>query len=171
MWAPEIKTKKRLRYFNGDRAYRTRHRFMVKHHRSYSQIRRLRTTKNLIEIPLLSAVCWLEQTQSFYSQVHIINGFVGGEDGGSEGGEDQADEVCAGEHEGGLALRGDAHQAALATEAGGQVDVALFGECEALRTAQAAVPGAGFAVRLDGPDGVVGAERGGGDEEIGSAPG
>src|ERR1039458_4058778 len=86
MWAPEIKTKKRLRYFNCDRAYRTRHRFMVKHHRSYSQIRRLRTTKNLIEIPLLSAVCWLEQTQSFYSQVHIINGFVGGEDGGSEGG-------------------------------------------------------------------------------------
>ena len=50
-------------------------------------------------------------------------------------------------------------------ETGGQIDVALVVERQSLRTAQAAIPGAGVAVGLDGPDGVVGAERGAGDEE------
>ncbi len=50
-------------------------------------------------------------------------------------------------------------------EAGGEVDVAVLGERQALGTAQAAIPGAGVAVGLDGPDGVVGGERGAGDEE------
>jgi hypothetical protein len=62
-------------------------------------------------------------------------------------------------------LRGDADDAAAAMEAGGQINVALFGEREALGTAQSAIPGTGVAVGLDGPDGVVGAKRGAGDKE------
>ena len=60
------------------------------------------------------------KAQSFDSQVHIINGFVGGEDGGAEGGEGHADEVYAGEDEGGFAVGGDADQAAAAVKAGGR---------------------------------------------------
>jgi hypothetical protein len=50
-------------------------------------------------ISLIFALLVSKQIQSFDSQVHIINGFAGGEDGGSEGGEGQSDEVCAGENE------------------------------------------------------------------------
>ena len=99
------------------------------------------------------------------AQVDIIDGFVGGEDYGAEGGEGYSDKVGAGEDEGGFACGGDADQAAAAMEAGGEVDIAHFGEREALGTAEAAIPGAGVAVGLDGPDGVVGGERGAGDEE------
>jgi hypothetical protein len=69
----------------------------------------------------------LEQGHAFDSQVHIINSAVefglglevGGEDGGAEGGEGYADEAVSGEDERGLALRGDANEAAAAMEAGG----------------------------------------------------
>jgi hypothetical protein len=59
----------------------------------------------------------------------------------------------------------DADQAAAAVEAGGEIDVSLARDGQALRTAEAAIPGARVAVGLDGPDGVVGGERRGGDEE------
>ena len=45
-------------------------------------------------------------------------------------------------------------------EAGGKVYIVVIVERQALGTAQAAIPGTGVAVGFDGPDGVVGAERG-----------
>jgi hypothetical protein len=68
----------------------------------------------------------LKQREPFDSQVHIINGIVGGEDGGAQGRKGDADEVCSGEDEGCLAVGGYANQAAAAVEAGGEVDVAIF---------------------------------------------
>ena len=50
-------------------------------------------------------------------------------------------------------------------QAGGEVDAAVFGECEALGAAKSAIPGLSLAVGVDGPDGVVGVERGRGDKE------
>src|ERR1035438_3598404 len=50
-------------------------------------------------------------------------------------------------------------------EAGGNVDVTLFGEREALGAAETAIPGACVAVGLNGPDSVVGRERWRRDEE------
>ena len=107
----------------------------------------------------------LKQIQAFYTQVHIINGFVGGEDGGAQGGEGYADQIGTGEDEGGFALGGDADQATATVEAGGEVDVAIFGEGEALGRPRPRIPGAGFAMGVDGPDGVVGGEGRGGNEE------
>src|ERR1700734_1197995 len=94
---------------------------------------------------------------SFDAQVHIINGFVGGEDGGTEWRKGHADEVVAAEDEAGLAIGRDADEPAAAVEAGSDVDVSIGGECEALRATEAAIPGTCCAVSVDGPDGVVGA--------------
>ncbi len=98
----------------------------------------------------------LEQVQALDSQVHIINGVVGGEDGGAERRKGHADQVGAGEDERCLALGCDADDAAAAVEAGGKVNVALARDGEALRAAKTAIPDARVAVGIDGPDGVVG---------------
>ena len=59
----------------------------------------------------------------------------------------------------------DADDAAAAVEAGGHVDAAVARQRQSLGTAQAAIPCARVSVGIDGPDGVVGRERGTGDEE------
>ena len=84
---------------------------------------------------------------------------VGGEDGGAQRAEGYADEVVAGDNQRGFARWCDADKAAAAVETGGDVDVSIFGEGEALGTAEASIPGADFAMGVDGPDGVVGEER------------
>src|SRR5208282_2415263 len=93
------------------------------------------------------------------------NGVVGGEDGGAEGREGDADEVGGGEDERSLGVWSDADQSVAAMEAGGEVDVALAGDGQALRAAEAAEPGAGVAVGLNGPDGFIGGERRSGDKD------
>src|SRR5580658_10921409 len=107
----------------------------------------------------------LKKRHAFNAQVDVVNGIAGGEDGGAKRRKGYADEVGAGEGERGFAGGGDADQAAAAVEAGCDVDVAVFGEREALGTAEAAIPDGCFAVGVDGPDGVVGVEGGGGDEK------
>ena len=107
----------------------------------------------------------LEKVQAFDSQIHIINGVAGGEDRGAEGREGDADEVRTGEDERGLAGGGDADDPVVAVQTRGDVDVALARDGETLRAAEAAIPGAGVAVGLNGPDGFIGRERGSGDEE------
>ena len=98
----------------------------------------------------------LEQAQSFDAQVNIINGLLCGEDGGAQGRESDATEVGSGEDESCLSAGSDADQTAAAVKAGGKIDVAFLGEGQTLRTAEAAIPGAGVTVGLDGPDGVIG---------------
>ena len=82
----------------------------------------------------------LKGSHSFHSQFHIINCIAVGEDGGAEGREGNADKVDAGDNERGFAGGRDAHQAAAAVEAGGDVDVAILGEGESLRPTKAAIP-------------------------------
>jgi hypothetical protein len=93
-------------------------------------------------------------------QVNIINGLVGGEDGGAERGEGKPDEIGAGDGEGCFSFGGDADETALTVEAGGDIEISVGGEGETLRAAEAAIPDAGSAMGVDGPDGVVGGERG-----------
>jgi len=57
---------------------------------------------------------------------------VGGQDGGAQRAEGYADEVVAGDNQRGFARWCDADKAAAAVETGGDVDVSIFGEGEAL---------------------------------------
>ena len=107
----------------------------------------------------------LEQIQPFNSQVHIINGVIGGQDCGAERRKRNAHQIVAGQHQRGLALWRDAHQPAAAVQAGGNEYIALAGNGQSLRTAQPAIPGARVAVRLNGPDGLVRRERRRRDEQ------
>ena len=66
---------------------------------------------------------------------------------------------------GGLAVGGDADDAALAAEAGGDVEVVVDVEGQALGAAEAAVEDGGVAVAVDGVDDLVGGGGGAGDEE------
>ena len=50
----------------------------------------------------------LEKIHALDSQVHIINGFVGGEDGGAERRERDANQIGAGEDERGFSVGRDA---------------------------------------------------------------
>ena len=59
----------------------------------------------------------------------------------------------------------EADDAAVAAEAGGDVEVAVDVEGHALGAAEAAVEDGGGAVGVDGVDGLVGAGGGGGDEQ------
>ena len=68
----------------------------------------------------------LEETEAFDSEIYVVDGFAGSEDCGAERRESDADEIGAGENQGGFAIGGDADNAAAAMEAGGEVDVALF---------------------------------------------
>ena len=53
----------------------------------------------------------------------------------------------------------DAHESVAAVQAGGDIDIALAGDGQALWAAEAAIPDARVAVGLDGPDGFVGRKR------------
>src|SRR3569833_991310 len=50
-------------------------------------------------------------------------------------------------------------------ETGGDIDVAVRGECESLGAAESAIPRASFTMGIDGPDRVIRRERGAGDKK------
>jgi len=79
--------------------------------------------------------------------------------------EGEADEVVSGDGEGGFAGWGDAHDSALAVQAGGNVEVAVNVEGHALRAAESLVEDRCAAVAVDGVNGLIGGRGGAGDEE------
>src|SRR6185437_8633289 len=76
-----------------------------------------------------------------------------------------ADEVDAGNDDGGISVCRDAGKSATALEARGYIDIALCGQGESLGASEAAVPDACFAMRVNGPDGIVRRERGACNEQ------
>ena len=78
----------------------------------------------------------------------------------------ESDQVVSGDHEAGFLLRSDAHDAAFAVERGGDVQVAVDVEGEALGTTEATVEHRDFAFRTDHVYGVEAAGRGPGDVEV-----
>src|SRR5947209_646282 len=92
-------------------------------------------------------------------------GVAGGEGGGAGFQEGEADEVAAGEDERGFALGREADDAALAAKGGGDVEVVVSVEGEALGSTEAFEEGGGVAVAVDGVDGLGGGGGGAGDEE------
>jgi len=95
----------------------------------------------------------------------VVEGVAGGEGGVAVFEEGEADEIAAGDGYGGFALGGDAEDAALAVEAGGDVEVAVDVEGHALSAAETLIEDSGVAVAVDGVDGLVAAGGGAGDEE------
>src|SRR5260370_39816693 len=66
-----------------------------------------------------------QQRQSRDVPGNVVDGAVGGEDGGGAGSEGQSHQALAGDFEGGLALRRDLHDAALSGERVGDIHRAL----------------------------------------------
>ncbi len=95
----------------------------------------------------------------------MVEGVAGGEGGVAVFEEGEADEVAAGDGEGGLVVAVDADDAALAVEAGGDVEVVVDVEGHALGAAEALIEDGGVAVAVDGVDDLVGGGGGAGDEE------
>src|ERR1035441_4350584 len=97
----------------------------------------------------------LDKTQSFNSQVNIINRIVRRENCGAERRKGDTHKIDSGNDKRRFAVGRHPHQSAAAVQAGCDADVSLLGECQALRSTEAAIPWARFAVRIDGPDGVI----------------
>ena len=70
--------------------------------------------------------------------------------------EGEADDVIAGEDEGGLPVRVDSNDASLATKAGGDVEVAVDVEGHTLGAAETLIEDGCVAVAIDGVDGLIG---------------
>ena len=99
------------------------------------------------------------------AKIGVVEGVPGGQGGAAVFEEGEAYEVGSGDCEGGLFIGGDADDAAAAVEAGGDVQVVVDVEGDALGAAEALVEDGGGAVGVDGVDGLVGAGGGAGDEE------
>jgi hypothetical protein len=111
----------------------------------------------------------LSEFAAFDVESHVVESVAGGEGGVAVFEEGEADEVVAGDGEGGFVARSDADDAALAVEAGGDVEIVVDVEGHALGAAEALIEDGGVAVAVDGVDGLV--RRGGGarDEECAGA--
>src|SRR5574340_651905 len=95
----------------------------------------------------------------------VVDGAAGGQYGGAAGGEGQAHQALSGDVEGGLVVRGDFDDAALAGERGGYVEVTLDVESQPLGAAQTAVVHAHAAVGVDLVHAVEAGSGGSGDEQ------
>src|SRR5882762_4023116 len=95
-----------------------------------------------------------------------MDGAVGGEDGRLAGSERKSHQALAGDCEGGLALGSDLYNAAFPGERGGDINIPLNVECQALRTAQTAVEHRHGSVGVDLVDAVEARSAGAGDEHI-----
>src|SRR6185437_10082302 len=80
---------------------------------------------------------------------------VGCQNRRAPGSEAQPDEILSGNTQAGLLVGRDAHNAALARERGGDVEIAAGVESHPLRSSQAAEKYSAVAVRIDSVDGIV----------------
>src|SRR5580704_12988336 len=103
----------------------------------------------------LAVECGLDEFAAFDAEGDMVEGVAGSEGGVAVFEEGEADEVVAGDYKGGFVARGDADDAALASEAGGDVEIVVDIEGHALGAAQALVKDGGVAVAVDGVDRLV----------------
>ena len=80
-----------------------------------------------------------EERQSLDSPGNVVDGAVGGEDGGFSGGEGESDQALAGDFEIGFAVGSDLHDAAFSSKGSGYVGIAFDVEGEALRAAETTI--------------------------------
>ena len=90
----------------------------------------------------------------------------GGEHGAARGQQRQADQAAAAQHQFGLAIGRDAHDAAASADGSGDVEIAGAVEGQALRPAEAAIEEAHFALAVDAADAVEARSGRAGDEEF-----
>src|SRR5208283_1080953 len=107
-----------------------------------------------------------QQRQSLNIPGNVVDGAVGGEDGGLAGSEGQSDQALAGDFEVGLALGSDLHDAAFSGERSGDIDIALDIQRQPLRTPETAVEHGHGSVRVDLINAVEAGSAGPSDEHI-----
>src|SRR5260370_578693 len=107
-----------------------------------------------------------QQRQSRDVPGNVVDGAVGGEDGGVAGSEGQSDQPLAGDFEVGFALGSDLHDPALPGERGGDIEIALYIKSQTLRTSQTAVEHGHGSLGVDFVDAVETGSAGAGDEHI-----
>src|SRR5713226_10372758 len=90
----------------------------------------------------------LDEPAAFDIEGDVVEGVVGGEGGVPIFEEGEADEIIAGDSERRFVARIDADDAALAAEAGGDVEVVVDVEGDALGAAQSLVINGGVAVAV-----------------------
>src|SRR5436309_3340192 len=96
---------------------------------------------------------------------HVVQRVVCGEGGVPVFEECEADEIIAGDGECSFVARSDANNTALSAQAGGDVEIVVDIESDALRAAESLVKNSRVAVAVDGVDGLIGGGGGAGDEE------
>ena|ERR1700723_688930 len=105
---------------------------------------------------ILAGTNALDQAAAFDVEGDVVEGVAGREGSVAVFEKGEADEVAAGDDEGRFVTRGDADDAALATETGGDVKIVADIEGHALGAAEALIEDCGVAVAVDGVDGLVG---------------
>src|SRR5690242_13716240 len=84
----------------------------------------------------------------------MVDGVAGGQDSGAAGSKGEPDQALTGDFEGGLRIRCQLDDAALAAQGGGGVEIAVHVEGQALRTSQATIEDSHCAVRVNPIDGI-----------------
>src|SRR5260370_36202274 len=104
---------------------------------------------------LLRRMKMLDQGAALNAQVYVEEGVAGGQGGAAVFEKGEANEVVAGDGDGGFSLRGDADDAALAVKARRYVEIVVHVEGHALGPAKALIEHGGVAVAVDRVDGLV----------------